>query len=369
LNSNELFQSFVVFLLFFQEFFDLSYNPFGYLDLGGIFLQLSYLKEFHAVSCQLNDSSLHTLLKLNNHNHYSLELIDLSYNNLTSLCNHLFDGFYKLNKLLLNNNNIYAIDNYFINSLNYLKILNLAFNSIEYVPNIFSLSLENLNLSSNNIQYLNDYFASNLLSIRIIDFDSNKYLNSISLRSFCYINILTLENLSFRWNNISSINTFSELLCDLLEKNNNRNIINLNNNINLKCDCMLIEFKNYLVNYIDLTCAQQGQDRYFISKETNSFSNCTWNSCLKEKKKNLCQWSNSKQLILEGTCQEKLIENENSTNNQSELIQTTMDFKLGENFTVNSTFFNETRVQSFAISFNKVNYICFFIVYLTFHIL
>ncbi len=335
------------------------------MDLGGIFLHLPYLKEFRAVLCKLNDSTLHTLLKLSNHSHYSLELIDLSYNNLTSLCNHLFDSLYKLNELHLNNNNIYAIDNYFIDSLIYLKILNLAFNSIEYVPNIFSHSLENLNLSSNNIRYLNDYFASNLRSIRLIDFDSNKYLYSIPPRAFCFINILTLEKLSFRWNNISSINTFSELLCGLLEKNNNKNIINLNNNINLKCDCMLIEFEKYLVNYVELTCTQQGQDRYFISTIKNTFSNCTWNYC--EKKKNLCEWSNSKQLILKGTCQEKLIENNNSTNNQSELIQTTMDFKLGENFTENSTLFNETRVKSFAISYKKVDYIWFFIVYLTFH--
>src|SRR5207302_1472019 len=147
------------------------------------------------------------------------------------------------------NNNIYAIDNYFIRSLNSIKILNLAFNSIEYLPNLFSSSLEYLNLSSNNIHYLDDYFASNLQSIRQIDFDSNENLNSISPRSFCFINISTLEKLSFRSNDIISLNTYSELLCRLLDNKIHKNIIDLNNNINLICDCMLIQFDKYLINY------------------------------------------------------------------------------------------------------------------------
>jgi hypothetical protein len=224
-----------------------------------------------------------------------------------------------------------------------------------------------LNLSSNNIRYLNDYFASNLRSIRLIDFDSNKYLNSIPPRSFCFINILTLEKLSFRWNDILSLNTFSELLCRLFDMNKNQNIIDLNKNINLKCDCMLFQFEKYLMNYTDLTCAQQGQDRYFISKLTNIFSNCTWNFCLEEKKKNLCDWSNIEQFILEGTCQEKLIVIENSTANQTDSIQTTIDFKFWENITENSTVFYERRQNSFAVSIKKVDYIWFFIIYLTFH--
>jgi hypothetical protein len=225
-----------------------------------------------------------------------------------------------------------------------------------------------LNLSSNNIRYLNDYFASHLRSIRLIDFDSNKDLNVISPRSFCFINILTIENLSFRSTNILSLNTFSEFLCRLLDKNNKQSFIDLNNNVNLKCDCMLVQFEKYLMNYFNLTCTQQGQDRYFISKLKNSFSNCTWDFCLEPKKKNLCLWTNAEKLILKGTCQEILIENDNSTKNQSDLINTntTIDFTLWENITENSTLFYQERLKSFAISFKKIDYIWFFIVYLTF---
>ncbi|CAF3378392.1 unnamed protein product [Rotaria sp. Silwood1] len=343
------------------EIFDISYNPLQYLDLGEIFIHLTILREFYAVSCQLTNSSLFTLLKLTEHHHH-LKVIDLSYNNLTSLCNNLFNNFYNLIELRLNNNNIHSIDNYFIRSLNYIRILNLAFNSIEYVPNLFSSSLENLNLSSNNIRYLNDYFASNLYSIRSIDFDSNKYLNSISSRSFCFINILTLQKLSFRFNNILLLNTFYELLCRLLENNKNQSILDFNHNPNLKCNCMLVQFEKYLIDYFDLTCTQQGQDRYFISNLTNLFSNCTKDYCIKQKKEHLCEWTNAEKLILEGTCQVQLIKNDNSTKNESELITTTtITLNLSETVVYNTTkLYNSTEI-SFALSIKRVDYIWFFI--------
>ncbi|CAF1307422.1 unnamed protein product [Rotaria sordida] len=344
------------------EIFDISHNPLEHLDLGEIFTHLSVLKEFYAVSCQLTNSSLFTLLKLTKHQ-YHIKIIDLSYNNLTSLCDNLFNNFYNLLELRLNNNNIHLIDNYFIRSLNYIRILNLAFNSIEHVPNLFSSSLENLNLSSNNIRYLNDYFASNLRSIRLIDFDSNKYLNSISSRSFCFINILTLQKLSFRFNNIFLLNTFYELLCNLLENNKNQSILDLNHNSNLKCNCMLIQFEKYLINYFDLTCTQQGQDIYFISKLTNLFSNCTKDFCITQKKEHLCEWTNAEKLILEGTCQVQLIGKENSTKNESKLITTTttINSNLSETIVDNTTKFYNISQKSFALSIKRIDYTWFFV--------
>ncbi len=351
LNSN-----FVV--LPFEEIFDISSNPLEYLNLGKVLFNLPTLKEFHAVFCQLNDTSLNTLLNFTNHAHHSIELIDLSSNNLRSLCKNIFSSFYNLIELRLNNNKIYAIDNYLIYSLNNFKILNLAFNSMESIPNLFSSSLEYFNISSNNIRYINDYFASNLRSIRFIDFDSNQYLNSISLRAFCFINISTLEKLSFRSNNLSSIDTFSEFLCRLFDNQNHRHsVLDLNNNINLKCDCMLIQFEKYLMNYHELTCTQQGQDRYFISNVASSFSNCTWNSCLEERS-NLCQWSNSEKLSLEGTC---FIEN------QLETRKTTIEWKSWENITENSTEFYEDKQKSSAESRKRMDLMYFFVVYVTFH--
>ncbi|CAF4020121.1 unnamed protein product, partial [Rotaria sp. Silwood1] len=43
---------------------DVSHNQFPYLDIGQILLNLPLLKQFHLVSCHLNDTSIYTLLKL-----------------------------------------------------------------------------------------------------------------------------------------------------------------------------------------------------------------------------------------------------------------------------------------------------------------
>lgn len=218
-----------------------------------------------------------------------------------------------------------------------------------------------MNLSSNNIRYISNYFASNLSSIRIIDFDLNENLNLISPKPFCSINILTLEKLSFRSNDIYSLDIFSELLCRLIEKNHQKPILDLNNNINLGCNCMLIRFEKYLLNYHELLCTQQGQDRYYISNIKNRFSNCTKNICLEEKSKSLCQRSYTEPLITQRTCQKKLIKNESSIKNQSRINLTTINYQFWQNLTENSTLF-----KSFAVSLNRLDYLCFFIIYFTF---
>ncbi|CAF1566859.1 unnamed protein product, partial [Rotaria sordida] len=225
--------------------------------------------------------------------HYYLEILDLSYNNLTTICDHLFDGLYNLIKLNLEHNSIRIIDNNFLRTFLQIKIINLAHNSLQHAPKLSSRSLEILNFSSNHIYYLNDYFASNLRAIRVIDFDYNHHLNNTSLRAFCFLNIFSLEKLIFRSNNLISLNTFNELLCRLMNTTTNKiNIIDINNNINLKCDCTLIKFQKYLNNYNDLTCTQQGQDRYYISTLTNWFSNCSYDVCLygQQTKLNFCNW-------------------------------------------------------------------------------
>ncbi|CAF1088188.1 unnamed protein product, partial [Adineta ricciae] len=305
------------------EILDMSKNPFEHLNLGEIFLQAPVLREFYATDCQLNDSSLSTISKLTtNNSHHNLRILDLSSNNLTALCNHFFSGLVGLTELRLNNNQIRFIDNDFIRTLNYLQILNLAFNSIEHVPHLFSSSLEIWNMSSNSIRYLSDYFVSNLHSIRVIDFESNQYLDTISSRAFCFLNILTLEKLSFRSNNLFSANTFSDLLCQLLEHNSTKqNLLDVNHNVYLECDCILRQFERYLIDYLDLTCTQQGQDRYFISKLTNAFANCTLDFCLQLKKEHICHWDQTESVPWFGTCPVLTNEVTNLTANESETIK------------------------------------------------
>jgi len=308
------------------------------------------LKQFHLVSCHLNNTSVYTLLKLletstDEYNqtivrpgHYYLEILDLSYNNITRICYNLFDGLYNLIELRLDHNLIRLIDNNFLRSFQQIKILNLAHNTIEYVPKLSSRSLEILNFSSNQIHYLGDYFASNLPLIRLIDFDYNYYLNTTSLRAFCFLNIFSLEKLTFRSNNLISLNTFGELLCRLINHTNKTNIIDINNNINLKCNCTLIEFQNYLNNFNDLTCTQEGQDRYYISKLTHTFSNCQPDFCLKRQiKLDSCNWIDAERAVYDGTCEAKLLASEEKKK-KAKLTSTMISFinpQLSENATEN----------------------------------
>ena len=292
------------------------------------------LKEFHLMSCHLNNTSIYTLMKLNQntideHNktivrsgHSYLEILDLSYNNLTTICYGLFDGLYNLIELRLDHNSIRLIDNNFIRSFIQIKTLNLAHNSIENIPKLYSRSLEVLNFSSNHIHYLGDYFASNLPSIRLIDFDYNYYLNYTSLRAFCFLNILTLEKLTFRSDNLISLDTFSELLCRLMNTTNKVNLIDINNNINLKCNCSLTQFQNNLNNYNELTCTQEGQDRYYISKLTKLFANCQYDFCLKRQQQiqsNFCNWVDAERVVYEGTCEAKLLASEERKRKKAKL--------------------------------------------------
>jgi hypothetical protein len=204
--------------------------------------------------------------------------------------------------------------------------LNLAHNSLEHVPKLSSRSLEILNFSSNHIHYLSEYFASNLHGIRYIDFDYNYHLNQTSPRAFCFLNIVSLEQMTFRSNNLLSLNTFSEFLCRLVNHTDKMHLIDINNNINLKCNCSLIRFKNYLNNYHDLTCTRQGQDRYYISKLAHWFSNCTHDLCSKrfrQTKIDYCNWLDAERAVYDGTCQAKLLIIEQKKEKKAELTSTT----------------------------------------------
>jgi hypothetical protein len=114
---------------------------------------------------------------------------------------------------------------------------------------------------------------------------------------------------------------------------------------------MLIQFEKYLMNYQELTCIQQGHDRYFIPNIIDSLKNCSWNSCIDEKRKNLCQTKNIEQLTLDGSCY---------TEYQLEIKRTVNTW----NVTDNSTGFYE---KSNAELRKRMDLIYFFIIYVTFH--
>ena len=320
------------------EILDVSQNPFLYLDIGEILLNLPVLKQFHLVSCHLNDTSFYTLAKLaetsteeNNETlprrgHHYLEILDLSYNNITTICSNVLDGLHNLIELRLQHNAIHLIDNNFLRSFQHIKVLNLAHNAIEHVPKLSSRSLEVLNFSFNHIHHLGDYFAANLQAIRLIDFDSNYHLNHTSQRAFCFLNILSLEQITFRSSDLLTLNSFGELFCRLMNGTTKMHLIDINHNVNLKCNCLLVQVQKYLSDYQDLTCTQQGQDRYYISKLTKWFSNCTPDFCVKrlqQAKTNACSWPDAERIVVDGTCPTKLMAIDERKRKKFKLISTT----------------------------------------------
>lgn len=333
------------------------------MDLGQILLHLPVLKEFHLVSCQLNNTSIYTLLKLieseNNqtmtrHGHYYLQILDLSHNNLTRICHRLFDGLYNLHELRLEHNFIRLIDNNFLQSFQQIQHLNLAHNSIEFVPKLSSRTLQILNYSSNQIHYLTDYFAANLPSIRSIDFDYNSHLNNTSLRAFCFLNLQTLEKLTFRSNKLYSLNSFGELLCRLENQTFRTNLIDINNNTHLKCNCTLVQFEKYLHQYQALTCTQHTQDLYFISKLTDWREHCSADFCFHREKQihgELCNWIDAERAVYEGTCEAKLHLSEEKKKHRTKLtstVSTSINRQLSDNNTSiveNSTISNADFIQ------------------------
>lgn len=343
------------------------------MDIGQLLVNLPVLKQFHLASCHLNNTSIYTLLKLieieNNQTmsrrgHYYLEILDLTHNNLTKICQHLFDGLYNLVELRLEHNFIRLIDNNFLQSFQKIQLLNLAHNHIEYVPKLSSQTLQILNYSSNHIHYLTDYFAANLPAIRSIDFDHNHHLNNTSARAFCFLNLQTIEKLTFRSNNLHSLNNFGEFLCRLANQTDRMNLIDMNNNIHLKCNCTLIEFERYLKSYQDLTCTQHTQDRYYISKLTDWIVNCPMDFCAKRERQypaDFCKWIDAERAVYEGTCEAKVQASEEKKRNRTKLLSTlptSIESSSSDNVTINgnSTHWeNSTRSRNDKLSRSTSN--------------
>ena len=290
------------------EIFDISFNPLKTLELHQIFLKLPVLKEFFAKSCLLDNVSLEKLLETRIYLHQHLESIDLSFNRFSSLCDDYWSSFVNLRQLNLEHNQIHQIDSFFIRSLTSLYSLNLAHNVIDHLPKLYNPSLMYLNISFNQVQSFDDAFAAKMPKIRSIDLDSNLNLQTISKRSLCGINVSNLEHLSFRFNNLSVIDSLEEVFCRLIENKLTKPFIDVNANINLKCQCVLVVYQQFFVNYPELTCIQQGQDRYFISKLASSFAHCVPTICQHTSIKDLClenQWNED---VSNRTCQKESTE-------------------------------------------------------------
>ena len=119
----------------------------------------------------------------------SLELLDLSNNNLNVLPEGAFSGFIKLKALDLSSNHISAINGDMFIGLNILQTFNISHNSLRSIPDgAFSglNMLQTLDMSHNLLQSLPDYVFSglpNLLSLYLSPM-SGLGLDSVYERTF-----------------------------------------------------------------------------------------------------------------------------------------------------------------------------------------
>ena len=126
--------------------------------------------------------------EINNLTFYGLQNLlhlDLSFNNLKTLHDHIFSTLVKLESLLISNNHISEISHLSFHGLQSLQILKLNSNKISDLSTNLLISISNLtelDLSNNNLIYTS--------------FETFKKLSHLSLNGNCDLNLSTLESLS-----------------------------------------------------------------------------------------------------------------------------------------------------------------------------
>ncbi|KAF5281212.1 hypothetical protein FQR65_LT14827 [Abscondita terminalis] len=166
------------------------------------------------------------------------QILDLSYNFIYNLQDHIFAELQLTDLLLLNvsHNRINAIHINVFFEMDKLKTLDLSYNNIEYVLKHWfwnTPSLQELYLRGNNLRKLNEPIAESS-TIRILD---------ISSCSLLYIHESAFNNLPELYTLDLSENYLTQLRVDIIKPCPNLNVINIENN-NLSCN-------NHLENLIE----------------------------------------------------------------------------------------------------------------------
>ncbi|XP_068184516.1 toll-like receptor 8 [Antennarius striatus] len=111
----------------------------------------------------------------------SVELLELNYNNITSLDNRSFVGLSNIKYLFLSKNcffwhpchrTVTIVDNSFM-VMNKLQTLDLSFNNLTHVPKGLPESLSVLRLASNQIEYINEDDLLGLKNLKLLQIEGN----------------------------------------------------------------------------------------------------------------------------------------------------------------------------------------------------
>ncbi|XP_076321713.1 uncharacterized protein LOC143231069 [Tachypleus tridentatus] len=191
-NSFHLFES--------LEVLNVSYNQLNKLS-HSLFSKLTSLKLLDLSNNKILEIDLHTFSKL-----YSLELLDLSANNLYQLQHDWFSDLKNLKELRLGSNRIQNLNNVVFSALNTLQYLDLSDNEIKYVGMLSFKGLKELrkfNLSMNNINFLQETTLKPLSKLEVLDLSfnlltslDNLFSSSVCLKKLVLSNSKSLSRIT-----------------------------------------------------------------------------------------------------------------------------------------------------------------------------
>ncbi|XP_013775323.1 leucine-rich repeat neuronal protein 1-like [Limulus polyphemus] len=191
-NSLHLFES--------LELLNISYNQLNELP-HSLFNKLKSLKLLDLSNNKILEIDLHSFSKL-----YSLEILDLSVNNLYQVQHDWFSDLKNLKELRLGSNHIQNLSNVVFSALNTLQYLDLSDNKIMSIGMLSFKGLKELrklNLSMNNISFLQETTLKPLSNLEVLDLSfnllatlDNLFSSSICLKKLFLSNIKSLSRIT-----------------------------------------------------------------------------------------------------------------------------------------------------------------------------
>ena len=166
----------------------------------------------NATHLYLNNNSISNLEKAIFETTTNLQVLNLSFNNLTYLNRNVFDSMTNLSELYLNNNKISVLKNFTFSKLKNLKILKLYYNEMTEIDKNQFLGLDNLMelyLAFNNLTSISNLTSNKRIRTEKIDKNATDS-NSLNQTNAIYLN-----------KTIPSINNQSEYKAD----NNSNNAL------------------------------------------------------------------------------------------------------------------------------------------------
>ena len=194
-------------------------------------------------------------------------------NHITHIAPDAFVTLVNLQKLDISHNDVSQISQGYFQNVTSLEHLNLSFNNISSIAlgSFDSLTdLTELDMSNNPLKHLPKYIFRNLTKLEYLSF-SHTLISTLHSSYFSYSpNLITVDA---SYNRIAKIGKMSVKALSVLE---NLQVFDISNN-SLRCDCRLIEFRNWLEDSnitTSATCGKPFHQRQYVMNLTLSKLTC-----------------------------------------------------------------------------------------------